>query len=103
MKKLTWCLLPLVGVLAACGGEGPVANGSAPPAVQTAEGAGPNGEQTPLQPSVPPVANVCAEQCADSDNPECVGQCQCQRTAGDDDCLLCLCYADETTCASVCQ
>jgi hypothetical protein len=103
MKKLTWCLLPLVGFIAACGGEGPVANSSAPPAVQNAERSGPNGEQTPLQPSVPPAEEGCVEECADSDDPQCVGNCQCERAAGQDQCSLCLCYADETVCSSVCQ
>ncbi len=49
MKKLTLCLLPLVGLLAACGDGAGSAPGFESP-IQDPQSAGPNGEQTPLQP-----------------------------------------------------
>lgn len=103
MKKLSWCLLPLVGLLGvACGGEGPISNSSSPPNVQDGD-SGPNGEQTGFQPAVGGEAQSCQDLCEDdADRGACEAQCRCDRAV--DSCEVCLCDTDDdfVACADAC-
>src|SRR6478735_2345856 len=102
MKKLTLCLLPLVGLIVGCGGEGDQPAATAPPpAVQEPAKTGPNGEQSPLQPAIsPPTVDnpggneqTCDQQC--SGDATCVDTC-CTSTGTV--CQQCLCGDTRPNC-----
>lgn len=108
MKKLTWCLVPLVGLAAlACGGEGPLSDTAPPPAVQGPGNTGPNGELQPFQRAISPGpgqgpgpgtggnqggGNTCESQCASSSDPDaCEDACECLEVCGSDTACLAAC------------